>query len=431
MLDSGATGNFVSSGFIQKHGFTTTSLPGQDTVTLADGSTQTTGSMVQAAAVQICSYTDRLDLVTLPLTGYDVILGMPWLYHYNPVVDWQQESITFVQHCKRFRRKRVLRASSAAGSVSVAAVRHVSAPVAGVIVPLDNRSQVCARESVHLVSAKSLKQDIRRGLVEHVAILRPSQVDSLVESSSSPSSSSSLSSSSNPMAGIHEAYARGQRVCAADLSKSIQSSVSSDHRVLTQARREALAEFRDVFPEKLPDGLPPARSVDHKIELVAGSTPPSRPTIRLSATELAELKKQLTELEEAGFIQPSKSPYGAPILFVKKKSGEMRMCVDYRALNNITVKNKYPLPRVDELFDRLQGAKFFSKLDLRSGYHQIRIDRDDVAKTAFRTRYGHYEFLVLPFGLTNAPATFMHLMHQSFIKLLDHCVLVFLDDILV
>jgi len=127
-----------------------------------------------------------------------------------------------------------------------------------------------------------------------------------------------------------------------------------------------------------------------------------------------ELKKQLAELVKSGFIQESKSPFGAPILFVKKKDGTMRMCIDYRALNNITIKNAYPLPRIEELFDRLQGAKYFSKIDLRSGYHQIRIDPQDVPKTAFRTRYGHFEFLVLPFGLTNAPGTFMHLMHQTF-----------------
>ncbi len=192
-----------------------------------------------------------------------------------------------------------------------------------------------------------------------------------------------------------------------------------------------LKQYADVFPAELPAGLPPARDVDHRIELVPGSTPQSRPTFRLSGKELEELKKQLTELTAAGFIQPSKSPFGAPILFVKKKDGTMRMCVDYRALNNITIKNSYPLPRIDELFDRLQGARYFSKIDLRSGYHQIRIHPDDVPKTAFRTRYGHYEFLVLPFGLTNAPGTFMHLMHQAFRPLLDSSVLVFLDDILI
>ena len=151
----------------------------------------------------------------------------------------------------------------------------------------------------------------------------------------------------------------------------------------------------------------------------------------MSPVELDELKSQLDQLVTCGFIKPSKSPWGAPILFVKKKDGTMRMCIDYRALNALTVKNSYPLPRIDELFDRLQGAKIFSKIDLRSGYHQIRIHPDDVPKTAFRTRYGHFEFLVLPFGLTNAPATFMHLMHTIFHGCLDDFVLVFLDDILI
>jgi len=151
----------------------------------------------------------------------------------------------------------------------------------------------------------------------------------------------------------------------------------------------------------------------------------------MSPKELEELKKQLDELLQKGLIKPSQSPFGAPVLFVKKKSGEMRLCVDYRALNEITVKNKYPLPRVEDLIDQLKGAKVFSKIDLRSGYHQIRIDEKDVEKTAFRTRYGHFEFLVLPFGLTNAPATFMDLMQQIFHENLDVFVIIYLDDILI
>ena len=144
-----------------------------------------------------------------------------------------------------------------------------------------------------------------------------------------------------------------------------------------------------------------------------------------------ELKKTLADLSKHGFARPSKSPYGAPVLFVRKKDGSMRMCVDYRALNKITVKNRYPLPRIDELLDRVQGATVFSKIDLRSGYHQIRIAEEDIPKTAFRTRYGHYEFTVMPFGLTNAPATFMRLMNDIFQPLLDSCVIVYLDDILI
>ena len=220
---------------------------------------------------------------------------------------------------------------------------------------------------------------------------------------------------------------QGHRVSTTELSAALESSVDP----VEVARRSVLSSYKDVFPEELPPGLPPSREVDHRIELVPGAVPPSRPTFRLSATELVELKKQLEELTKSGFIQPSKSPFGAPILFVKKKDGTMRMCVDYRALNNITIKNSYPLPRVDELFDRLQGARYFSKIDLRSGYHQIRIADEDVPKTAFRTRYGHFEFLVLPFGLTNAPGTFMHLMHEAFRPFLDDFVLVFLDDILI
>ncbi|GJX93426.1 putative reverse transcriptase domain-containing protein, partial [Tanacetum coccineum] len=162
-------------------------------------------------------------------------------------------------------------------------------------------------------------------------------------------------------------------------------------------------EFPDVFPEDLPS-LPPVRQ---------------------------ELSNQLQELTDRGFIRPSTSPWGAPVLFVKKKDGSFRMCIDYRELNKLTIKNRYPLPRIDDLFDQLQGLSVYSKIDLRSGYHQLRVREEDIPKTAFRTRYGHYEFQVMPFGLTNAPAVFMDLMNRVCKPYLDKFVIVFIDDILI
>ncbi|KAL0544112.1 hypothetical protein IC582_019223 [Cucumis melo] len=151
----------------------------------------------------------------------------------------------------------------------------------------------------------------------------------------------------------------------------------------------------------------------------------------MAPAELKELNVQLQELLDKGFIRPSVSPWGAPVLFVKKKDGSMRLCIDYRELNKVTVKNRYPLPRIDDLFDQLQGATVSSKIDLRLGYHQLRIKDGDVPKTAFRSRYGHYEFIVMSFGLTNAPAVFMDLMNRVFREFLDTFVIVFIDDILI
>ncbi|RVW13186.1 Transposon Ty3-I Gag-Pol polyprotein [Vitis vinifera] len=189
-------------------------------------------------------------------------------------------------------------------------------------------------------------------------------------------------------------------------------------------------KFQDVFPDELP-GLPPHREFDFSIEVYPGTDPISVSPYRMAPLELKELKTQLDELLGKGFIRPSTSPWGAPVLFVKKNDGILRLCIDYRKLNRVTVKNKYPLPRIDDLFDQLKGAKYFSKIDLRTGYHQLRVREEDVSKTAFRTRYGHYEFLVMPFGLTNAPAAFMDLMNRVFRAYLDQFVIVFVDDILI
>ncbi|CAN4099444.1 unnamed protein product [Withania somnifera] len=151
----------------------------------------------------------------------------------------------------------------------------------------------------------------------------------------------------------------------------------------------------------------------------------------MAPAELRELKEQLKDLLEKGFIGPSMSPWGAPVLFVCKKDGTLRMCIDYVQLNRVTIKNKYPLPRIDDLFDQACGAKCFSKIDLRSGYHRVRVKEKDIPKTAFRTRYGHFEFLVMSFGSTNAPAVFMDLMNRVFKPFLDVLVIVFIDDVLV
>ena len=189
-------------------------------------------------------------------------------------------------------------------------------------------------------------------------------------------------------------------------------------------------EFPDVFLEELPF-IPLEREVDLAIEIVPGTVPMSRAPYRMAPTELKELKSQLQELLDKGFIRSTVSPWGAPVLFVKKKDGTLRMCIDYRQINKVTVKNKYLLLRIEVLFDQLKGADVFSKIDLRSGYYQLRVKEGDVPKTAFRTRYCHYEFLVMPFGLTNAPAAFMDLMNRVFRPYVDQFVVVFIDDILV
>ena len=192
-----------------------------------------------------------------------------------------------------------------------------------------------------------------------------------------------------------------------------------------------LNEYRDVLPQELPQSLPPERSINHDIDLVPGSSPPSRAPYRLSKPFMDELQKQITALLERGFIEPSKSPFGAPVFFVKKADGSLRLVCDWRELNRITIKNEACLPNMDDLFDSIQGSKFFSKLDLHSGYNQVRIREGDIPKTAINTPLGHFQFRVMGFGLCNAPATFQALMNDILRPYLRRFVVVFLDDILI
>nr|GEZ11843.1 putative reverse transcriptase domain-containing protein [Tanacetum cinerariifolium] len=181
-------------------------------------------------------------------------------------------------------------------------------------------------------------------------------------------------------------------------------------------------EFSDIFPEDLPS-LPPVRQVEFQINLIPEAAPIARTLYRLAPLEMQELSNQLQELTDRVFIRPSTSPWGAPILFVKKKDGSFRMCIDYRELNKVTIKNHYPLPRIDDLFDQLQRSSVYSKIDLRPGYHQLRVWDEDIPKTAFRTRYEHYEFQVMLFGLTNAYTVFMDLMNRiRIVQFIGHVI---------
>ncbi|MCO5587284.1 hypothetical protein L7F22_041231 [Adiantum nelumboides] len=193
-----------------------------------------------------------------------------------------------------------------------------------------------------------------------------------------------------------------------------------------------LNQFQDVFIDDIPGELPPKRGDDdHMIELIPGSSSPNKPPYRVSQAQQEEIMRQVNELVEKGMVRPSSSPFCSPVLLVvQKKDDTYHMCVDYRALNRITIKNRFPVPRVEDLFDKLQGSTYFSRIDLKSGYHQIRIVDEDIVKTAFRTTFGLHKYLVMPFRLTNAPATFNHMMERIFRPHLNFTG-VFFDDVII
>ncbi|CAI7915433.1 unnamed protein product [Closterium sp. NIES-53] len=234
---------------------------------------------------------------------------------------------------------------------------------------------------------------------------------------------------------MKRAVAAGADMYAVDIREAEAADKGGDlQKLLADVPDDSAAllkQYSGIFPDDLPTGLPPQQTHDHRIELEPEAQPTVQRLFRLTQPELDELRKQLHYLLEKEFIRPSSSPFAAPILFTPKKDGGFRMCIDYRALNRVTIKSRYPIPRADELIDQLRTAQIFSKIDLRGGYHQIRVNPPNFLKTAFQTRYGSFEYTVMPFGLTNAPASFQMTMNEAFRLLLDKCVIVYLDDILV
>jgi hypothetical protein len=340
LLDSGASHNYVTREYCERHGLQTTPTDPR-TLIFADGSSQELNQELRNTEIQMQNRTmktsaARFDCRDAP---YDMFLGMKWFAAENPTINWKKRTISFEPQSQQPATK-------------------------------------TERQVLQLTSAR--------------------EIDSADE--------------------VHLAF-----VACDPTPKTI----------LPDAAQRVLVEFSDIFSDELPTAQARTQQTPtHKIKLM-DDNPVCLPLRRMSPLELDTLRNTLDDLLAKDMIRPSDSPWGAPVLFVKKKDNSLRMCVDYRALNSKTIKDRYPIPRIDELLDRLQGASYFTTLDLCSGYHQVRMEETDITKTAFRTRYGSYEFTVMPFGLTNAPATFMRLMHTALGDLLDRFVLVYLDDIMI
>ncbi|KAJ9525520.1 hypothetical protein QJQ45_003102 [Haematococcus lacustris] len=328
------------------------------------------------------------------LNGVDLILGVDWMHEHDAVLK--------VQHgvCTLFEAL-----GESGKPVNLFALQPKHLPGFAAVAAMKEQWESAAE--VKLLSPGQAVRQLRKGCSSWLMLVKPGD------------------------AGDQEGWHQGSLAAVVAGCSEQNTKAEQDPELVPQAVLDGLlSEYADVFGD-MPPGLPPNRPVGHTIRTPPGAEAPYKRMYKLSPREEAEVKKQVAELLAKGLIEPSSSPYGAPILFVQKKDGSLRMCIDYRALNKLTVRDRYPLPRIDDLFDKLAGKRVFSSLDLQSGYHQIRITEEDVPKTAFLTPMGQFQFKVLCFGLTNAPATFQRMMNNVFKPLINECVLVYIDDILV
>ena len=368
-------------------------MTGIDGRPLASGAVNQETSPVQ---LNIGQHTETIQLNTTTLGHFPVILGMPWLKLHDPVISWSQHRVTFSSdHCCKHCLKQspaVLSLPSypvppASPTLDVTTTPDVTTAID---TPPTAQLQPPHGPPVSLVDAPTFRRAIRQGQLFCLSLLK-------VPEPAAPQPESQTTPGQDPASAIPPDY----------------------------------ADFAEIFSEESASVLPPHRPYDHKIQLQPGTSPPFGPLYTLSEVELKALREYIEENLAKGYIQASTSPAGAPILFVKKRDGSLRLCVDYRGLNKITIKDRHPLPLIGESLDRLRSATIFTKLDLRAGYYLVRIAEGDEWKTAFRTRYGHFEYKIMPFGLTNAPATFQHLMNDVLRDFLDDFAIVYLDDILI
>ena len=432
LIDSGATKNFIDEQEAKRLQLPTERLNQSIRVTLIDGNDSVAGLITHFTTLQLIFEDGTEQLEKFYLTKIDEehpwVLGYDWLRRRNPEIDWNEPSIKLDRNQEKARALKLFETLEQArthqdckGEVKGGEETDFEEQVKRIRNGKHNKKITILGNKATNSRQKVVPTRRTKGYVQN---LRASRFINLAEKENLPITmlhirAANLKKGTKSNSGGYEAQGKDDK------------GEMTDEEVLQLKVPKEYHEFKDVFSAEEAKEIPPHRPYDHKIETIDGQLPPHGRIYNMSQVELDALKSYIDEMLAKGFIRTSYSPIGAPVLFVTKKNGTLRLCVDYRALNKITVKNRYPLPLSGDLMDRLSQAKYYTKIDLRVGYNNIRIAEGEEWKTAFRTRYGSYEYLVMPFGLTNAPATFQHFMNDIFHDLLDVCVVVYLDDILI
>ncbi|GBG80969.1 hypothetical protein CBR_g31526, partial [Chara braunii] len=427
LWDSGSQGDFIHPRVVKEARLPTTGCPTPISVTPGDDKTQRffDQTVTDLPFFLTLEPTDRPPVsrrhrssayFDVMETGYDFILGTPWSRRFrNTEADWANNTLVLKTKCGQTYRVPFI-------GTTATPCPDPPPPEPSVPIPSPSITVTSPRQFAHFIR----QVDVTFLMVNVTDLLHndpPCPDAELIPLEPDPPSISMAPiSTSVPPSSVESTPSSRADADAEELAR-----YTTD---LEPAVRDLIREYHDVFPSSFSyAGIPPMRDVEHSIQLVPDYRVHHQAPYRLSIPEATELKHQLEKLLRLGFIKPSNSPWGAPVLC--KADETRRLCIDYHGHNRYTVKNSYPMPRSDELFDHLAGNRFFTKIDLHSGYHQIRVAAADQPKTAFRSCFGHYEFTVMPFGLTNAPATFQRAMNDIFRDILEQYVLVYLDDILV
>jgi hypothetical protein len=409
LVDSGTTSSFINQTFVAQHNIPVVKKSTPVLVEVIDGRTIAYGAVThETTPLELCigKHTEKIVLNIISTPHHPIILGLPWLEAHNPIIDWRSRTLTFsAQWCT--------------SQEPHAQKNTLSSPAKNPVVKNPKRVGT---------NSNFLKSVMSSPIVKNPPVVRtkPCPVKNLVKNPAQKT---------NPVQIFIEGAVPFYRAVKNLKVFAIHVNPTNNKKPQSEPTPVKLPEkykdFVDVFEKINADQFPAHRPYDCLIDLEERHSSPFGPIYGLLEPELQALRDYLTENLAKGFIQHSKSPVGAPILFVKKKDGSLRLCVDYCRLNKITKKNRYPLPLILGLLDRLRTRKIFTKLDLRGAYNLLRIRPGDEWKTAFRTRYGHFEYTVMPLGLTNAPAIFQHLMNDIFREYMDEFVMVYLDDILI
>ena len=447
LVDSGATHDFIDHGFVSMHSLPTYPMTRPIPLLMADGEESHGGPVSHETplALTIGPHKETLTLGNTKLGGYPIILGIPWLKKHDPYIHWSRHQITF---CSDF----CLSECDVSTPCTLPAQPALSLPSPPQCLELCSRtmSQLPSKPLFSSLHSHKLLAPPQLPMSSPPLPVLPSYS---IVSSSSLAPPQSLATPVRPphtrraaplkpknrflspkVALINPAALNrcvklpGAQIYKLHMSEIVESDANLDPMSKIPAEYQ---DYADVFSEAEAHKLPDHRPYDLSIPLQEGTTPPFGPVYNLSPLELDVLRKYIDDNLQKGFIRHSQSPAGAPILFVKKADGSLRLCVDYRGINKITIKNRYPLPLIPELLDKVGKAKRFTALDMRDGYHLLRMAPGEEWKTAFRTRYGLFEYNVVPFGLCNAPAAFQHLMNDVLREYLDDFVVIYLDDVLI